>query len=307
MIFTFNNFIDKNVFECNIIEIILLFYLGARPSPRIVKESPVASPRFSRKPPVKEYTYRMPEVVYMKNDQKMELIEKPRKVIDDDMMYFCNQDDVDDNESYESLFEGFDGDVSRNGNTVSDSGLDQSESYQSERSETEDDRDKTSASECRKVEKNMDKLKLKLEKKMTGLTLQLPNDSESESGIEQSISETVEETRAREKEQRVRENVKPVVEVETEDVRENVRGKESMKDEFVQDLEKMEMDNGARPKTSVNVNTSKVERETDESGIESLRSEVSKNDVKSVGFELGDNSKAKKRKSHESVEQLLAS
>lgn len=57
-----------------------------------------------RKVPVKEFKYQMPEIVYMKNDQKMELVEKPRVIIDDDMMYMCNQDEVDDQES---LFESY--------------------------------------------------------------------------------------------------------------------------------------------------------------------------------------------------------
>ena len=61
-------------------------------------ESPV------KKVPVKEFTYQMPEVVYMKNNQKMELVEKPREIVDDDMMYMCNQDDVGDQES---LFEAY--------------------------------------------------------------------------------------------------------------------------------------------------------------------------------------------------------
>ena len=51
----------------------------------------------------------MPEVIYMKNDQEMKLVEVPRKIVDDDMMYFCNQDDMDGDDSGESLFEGFAG------------------------------------------------------------------------------------------------------------------------------------------------------------------------------------------------------
>ena len=57
-----------------------------------------------KKVPVKEFTYKMPEIVYMKNDQKMELVEKPRVIVDDDMMYMCNQDEV---EEQESLFESY--------------------------------------------------------------------------------------------------------------------------------------------------------------------------------------------------------
>ena len=40
----------------------------------------------------------------MKNDQKTELVEKPRVIVDDDMMYMCNQDEV---EELESLFESY--------------------------------------------------------------------------------------------------------------------------------------------------------------------------------------------------------
>lgn len=59
---------------------------------------------YVKKVPVKEFTYQMPEVVYMKNNQKMVLVEKPREIIDDDMMYMCNQDEVGDKDS---LFETY--------------------------------------------------------------------------------------------------------------------------------------------------------------------------------------------------------
>ena len=52
-----------------------------------------------KKVPKKVFTYRMPEVIYMKNDQKMKLVEVPREIIDDDMMYFGNQDDIEAIES----------------------------------------------------------------------------------------------------------------------------------------------------------------------------------------------------------------
>ena len=57
-----------------------------------------------KKVPEKEFTYKMPEIVYMKNDQKMVLVEKPRVIVDDDMMYMCNQDEV---AEQESLFESY--------------------------------------------------------------------------------------------------------------------------------------------------------------------------------------------------------
>ncbi|XP_045182069.2 uncharacterized protein LOC123540819 [Mercenaria mercenaria] len=213
----------------------------------------------------------MPEVVYMKNDQKMELIEKPRKVVDDDMMYFCNQDDVDDNESYESLFEGFDGQIINNSNTISDSGIEQSESIVSERSVSEALRDRGSVNECRKVEESMDKLKLKLEKKMTGLSLQL-NESDSESGVERSFTEVVEDTSVREKENEV-------VDVKLGDEIKNGADLDGgqMKNESLKELGDLKLD------------LSSVKDENVE------------------GYKLSEEHKLKKRRSHETIEQLMAS
>lgn len=105
----------------------------------------------------------MPEVVYMKNDQNMELIEIPKKIVDDDMMYFCNQDDMED-DSCGSLFEGFDGNVTRN--SSADSGIDQPHSeIMSERVSARGN-ERRSADECRRVGEKMDRLKLRLERKI---------------------------------------------------------------------------------------------------------------------------------------------
>ena len=64
----------------------------------------------------------------MKNDQTLPLIEIPRKAVDDDMMYFCNEDDVEKVAAGVTIFEGFDGD---NGSRNFDSGFDQTDSSES--------------------------------------------------------------------------------------------------------------------------------------------------------------------------------
>lgn len=299
----------------------------------------------------------MPEVVYMKNDQKMELIEKPRRVVDDDMMYFCNQDDVEDDESCESLFEGFDGDITKNSNTISDSGIDQSESMYSfsERSVNEDV-ERTGMNECRKVGEKMDKLKLKLEKKMTGLSLQL-NESANESGFDQSFSDTAERSFEGERENKIEKqnmSVERVIRAENE--------QDDMKKEFleadkdlvavkglnnsnivdsqarsIENITTVNVQNDEKPKilesavdkneltkvesnvhTTVqnsseitDVKTASLNKEVDgnDSGLESSRNDRSEGGRKMVkvgDFSLSESHKAKKRKSVEAEEQLMA-
>lgn len=81
----------------------------------------------------------MPAVVYMKNDQSLPLIEKPRRVVDDDMMYFCHEDDA-DLEQAQGASENFDVDTDAS-RTTHDSGYDQTDS--SESSVTNNRRDRT--------------------------------------------------------------------------------------------------------------------------------------------------------------------
>lgn len=116
------------------------------PGPELAQEMP--SPRFGigrSHPTVREYTYKMPAVVYMKNDQTLPLIEKPRKVVEDDMMYLSHQDDQ------VEMYTGFE--VGNSGNRSNDdSGYDQTDA--SESSGVENDRGSTRSAGSRKRKAN---------------------------------------------------------------------------------------------------------------------------------------------------------
>lgn len=232
----------------------------------------------------------------MKNEQEMPLIEIPRRVVDDDMLYFCHQDDVDDDDSCESLFEGFDRNVTNNSNHVSDSGLDQSVvSTHSERSED------ASGNECRKVEQNMDRLKLKLERKMSGLTLNL-NGLGVESGLEDSFTETADDAIVSET------GVKAIesdgrVGSEKDDLGGRVPIKVGDKGSIAKKT--AERSGEAKIVSFADQNLDTSEGNTNALNV-SLSNDNGEKDEAAKEFNLSENHKAKKRRASETVEQLIA-